>query len=98
MRKLKFIEPKIKEILEKNPAARKDDFILVLEVYKKYIRPNTPISLALENHNEFGLPSFASIIRIRRKLQSEYPSLADAATKAKRSGAEEDYKDYALES
>lgn len=95
--RLKTLEPKIRAILENNPAARKDDFILVLEVYKQRIKPNTPISLALENHKELGLPPFASIIRVRRKLQLMDPSLCDAPTVEKRAEAEADYKDYALE-
>lgn len=97
MKRLKNLEPTIREILEKHPATRKDDFLLVLEVYKKRIRPNTPISLALENHKELGLIPFASIIRVRRKVQLADPSLADAETVAKRLDAETDYKDYALE-
>lgn len=97
MSKLRNLEPKVKAILESNPAARKDDFILVLEVYKKYISPKTPIGYALEHHKKYGLPPFASILRVRRKLQSMYPSLADATAVAIRSGAEADYKDYILE-
>lgn len=97
MSKLKTLEPKIKAILENNPAARKDDFILVLEVYKQRIKPNTPISLALENHKELGLPPFASIIRVRRKLQLADPSLCDAETLEKRANAEADYRDYVQE-
>lgn len=97
MSKLSRLEPIIEEILRNNPAARKDDFILVLEVYKRKISPNTPISLALENHKELGLTPFASIIRVRRMLQQRDPSLCDAPTVAIRSGAEADYKDYAKE-
>ena len=97
MSKLSRLEPIIEEILRNNPATRKDDFILVLEVYKRKISPNTPISLALANHKELGLTPFASIIRVRRKLQLADPSLCDAVTKSKRLDAEEDYKDYAKE-
>jgi len=97
MSKLKTLEPKVKAILESKPAARKDDFILVLEVYKKYISPKTPIGYALENHKKYDLPPFASIVRVRRKLQSTDPSLCDATTVIKRADAEADYKDYILE-
>lgn len=95
MSKLKNIEPKVKEALVNNPAARKDDFILVMEVYKSYIHLESPIGYILTNHNNWGLPSFASIIRIRRKLQLQDPSLADAETKDKRADAESDFRDYA---
>lgn len=97
MSKLKKLEPKIKAILESNPTARKDDFILVLEVYKRIIDPNTPISDALGNHKKHGLPPFASIVRVRRKLQSTDPSLCDAATVVKRADAEDDFREYVQE-
>ena len=97
MSKLSKLEPIIEAILRNNPATRKDDFILVLEVYKRKIKPNTPISLALENHKELGLTPFASIIRVRRKLQLADPSLCDAPTVIKRADAEADFKDYARE-
>lgn len=97
MSKLKTLEPIIKAILENNKEARKDDFILVLEVYKKRIKPNTPISVALENHKELRLPPFASIIRVRRKLQLEDPSLCDAETVEKRAAAEGDFREYVQE-
>ena len=97
MRKLKGLEPIVRDALEKNPAARKDDFMLVLEVYKNYIPIDTPLNVALQRHKLWGLPPFASIIRVRRKLQTMDPSLCDAATLEKRADAEADFKDYAKE-
>ena len=97
MRKLKGLEPIVKEALENEPAARKDDFKLVLEVYKNFIPLDTPLSQALENHKLWGLPAFASIIRVRRYLQSMDQTLCDAATLEKRADAEADFKEYAKE-
>lgn len=97
MKKLKSIEPKVREALLHNPAARKDDFILIAEVYKNYVPLDISLKAALINHKQLGLPSFASIIRVRRMLQSTDPSLCDKATVEKRADAEADYRDYSTE-
>lgn len=97
MKRLKKLEPQIKEILIEKPATRKDDFLLVNEVYRNYIPLAMPVGEALKNHKRYNLPTFASIIRVRRMIQSQDPSLCDATTKAARSEAEADYKDYANE-
>lgn len=96
MERIKNVQPLVFSALVYNPATRKDDFLLVLDVYKNIINPDTGLEFAFTNHKALGLPSFASIIRIRRKLQREYPELANAGTVAMRAGAEEDYKNYAL--
>lgn len=95
--RLKKLEPQIKAILKEQPATRKDDFLLINEVYKNYIPLSMPVGEVLRNHKSHKLPSFASIIRVRRKLQSTDPSLCDAAAVDKRLDAEGDYRDYANE-
>lgn len=95
--KLKKLEPQIKAILEEQPATRKDDFLLINEVYRNYIPLAMPVGEALKNHKKYNLPSFASIIRVRRKLQSTDPSLCDAGTVDKRLNAEADFIDYSRE-
>ena len=55
------------------------------------------IDEVLRKHNKYGLPSFASIVRVRRKLQSTDLSLCDAQTIIKRADAEADYRDYVKE-
>jgi len=97
MKRLKSIEPKVETALRNNPKARKDDFILILDVYKNYGVAAMPLNEVLINHKEYNLPSFASIIRIRRQLQCADPSLCDADTVEKRAEAEADYVDYARE-
>ena len=94
MSRLKKLEPQIKEILFEQPATRKDDFLLINEVYSNYIPLAMPVGEALKNHKKYNLPSFASIIRVRRKLQSTDPSLCDAETVNKRVDAAGDYIDY----
>lgn len=95
--RLKKLEPQIKEILKEQPATRKDDFLLINEVYRNYIPLAMPVGEALKNHKKYNLPSFASIIRVRRMVQSTDPSLCDAGTVEKRADAEADFKDYARE-
>lgn len=97
MSRVRDIEPKVETILKYNPIARKDDFILVLEVYRYYIPSCLTLNEALTRHKEIGLPSFESITRARRKLQSKDPSLCDATAVSNRAEAEADYRDYARE-
>ena len=54
------------------------------------------IKTVLEHHIELGLPSFASIIRARRKLQAKYPELVNKTAAEIRAEEETEYKDYAL--
>lgn len=71
------IKEVVKVKLRDNPMARCDDMRLIYDVYKVYL-PNidkVPIMSLMYNHKAYGLPSIASIIRYRRKLQAEYPEL-----------------------
>ena len=97
MKRLKKLEPQIKEILIEQPATRKDDFLLVNEVYRNYIPLAMPVGEALKNHKRYNLPSFASIIRVRRMIQSTDPSLCDTGAVNKRAAAEADFIDYSRE-
>ncbi len=96
MAKIQKVQPLVLEALENNPDARKDDFILVYEVLKNFVTGEMPLSAICKHHVELGIPSFASIIRIRRKLQKCYPHLVDAAAQAVRSEEQEEFKAYAL--
>ena len=98
MARIKKVEPLVYAALTDNKSARSDDFILVAEVYKNFITDGMRLVHALENHDILGLPSFASIIRIRRKLQNKYPELVNEKTAEMRTKAESDYKGYALNS
>ncbi len=95
MERIQNVQPLVFSALVYNPATRKDDFLLVLDVYKNIINPDTGLEFAFTNHKALGLPSFASIIRIRRKLQREFPDLVNTDTAEMRTEAEKEYRDYA---
>lgn len=97
-KRLKTIEEQVKGVLAADPITRGDDFILVLNVYKLYGVPlDKSIDEVLRNHNKYGLPSFASIVRTRRKLQVENPSLVNKQVKIFREEQEQAYLKYATE-
>lgn len=83
-------------VLLKNKQARKDDFILILEVIREYcpVLLEYKFEIVFLEHKELGLPSFESITRARRKLQKLYPFLLDNETKKKREEIEKEYKNY----
>lgn len=90
------IKPLVHDALIKNPAARADDFILIYEVLKHYVTEKMPLETVLKEHIALGVPSFASIIRIRRKLQEQDPSLEPSeSVKDIRAAEEQQYRDWA---
>jgi len=69
---------KVKHILEMDSEARDDDFILYLDVCKRYTDvPVWAVSFeeAMINRKEYGLPSYEAITRARRRVQQKYPEL-----------------------
>lgn len=94
----KKIKPLVEKILEDNVEARGDDFILILEVLNYYVLGQMPLETVLKHHIELGLPSFASIIRVRRKLQEERKELNPAdGVKKMREKEEQSWRDFARE-
>lgn len=89
------VQPLVYKALIEKPETRTDDFILVLEVLKNFVNEDMQIETVLKHHTELGIPSFASILRSRRKLQSKYPELINKKTAEMRADAEKHYKDYA---
>ncbi len=96
MARITKVQPLVFEALKQRPETRADDYLLVLEVYKNFISVDMSLKTILEHHIELGLPSFASIVRIRRKLQKCYPDLTTEAARAMRKKEESEYKNYAL--
>lgn len=96
MTRIQKVQPLVYKALTDNPETRTDDFILVLEVLKNFITGEMRLETVLEHHAELGIPSFASILRIRRRLQAQYPELTNQATAEMRAEAEKDYRAYAL--
>ncbi len=96
MAKLKQISKIVSAVLEKHEDARKDDFVLVSYVMDELGVPtNFDMRTLLHNHTLFGVPSFESITRARRKIQAEFKALTDARTVEIREAEQEDYKEFA---
>lgn len=92
------VKPLVHEALINNPATRADDFLLIYEVLKHFVTEKMPLETVLINHIALGVPSFASIIRIRRKLQEQDPSLEPSDTvKEIRKIEEQQYIEFARE-
>lgn len=98
MKNLRRVQEKVFKALTEKPETRADDYLLVLEVYKHYISAEMSFSTVLERHIELGLPSFASISRIRRKLQKQNPELTNATAAAMREEERKEYEAYAINS
>lgn len=99
MSKIKIIEPLVKSVLEKNKEARKDDFLLVAEVYYSLVPEvaNCSFTAVMLAHKEFKLPSIESITRARRKLQAEYEDLRPSEeVQTARLNETKKYIDYAI--
>lgn len=77
MNKLYKVEDIVYQVLKEVSEARKDDFVLVAEVYNR-IQPlinNVSFNRVMLGHKELGLPYFESISRARRRLQSIFEEL-----------------------
>lgn len=96
MARIQKVQPLVYNALVDNPETRTDDFILVLEVLKNFVTPEMRLETVLEHHVELGIPSFASILRSRRKLQRKHPELVNETAAAIRAHEETEYRDYAL--
>lgn len=94
MARINIIEPLVEEALINNKACRGDNFILYLEVLKKYIDTNLSLKDVFLHHKELGIPALETITRCRRKLQERNPELR--ANEEVRKQEEKYYVDYAL--
>lgn len=82
---LKTNEQIVKDILEKYPNTRDDDFILYAWVlYYNKIPLNQTLRNFLGTARQQGAPAFASITKIRRTLQGIYPHLKGTKAKARK--------------
>ena len=96
MEKLNKIKNVVTRILEKNTKARKDDFILFSCVCDELgVVSNFDFRTMLNNHKLFGLPSWESVSRARRKIQAERPELKDAEMAEIRDAEQEKYIEFA---
>ena len=95
MARINIIEPLVEEALINNKACRGDNFILYLEVLKKYIDTNLSLKDVFLNHKTLGIPSLETITRCRRKLQERNHDLKSEESKAREKEANA-YVNYAL--
>lgn len=91
-----LLEDVVYDVLTKKIKARDDDFELVLRVYETLCPDLLEMKLIsiLSDHKEYGLPSFESITRARRKIQSQHKELISQKTRQKRMKLEREYRDY----
>ena len=89
----------VKGILEIDTKTRDDDMYLYVQ-FCKYIGIKAalklPFYVVMVHSKEFGMPSYESVSRARRKVQSECPELrASEETKAARQEYEQMYLEWA---
>lgn len=96
--RIQKVQPLVHKALIDNPVTQTDDFLLVLEVLKNFVTAEMSLETVLEHHIELGVPSFASIVRARRKLQTKYPELINEKAAEIRAEEERKFKDYAVNS
>lgn len=95
MPKLAKVKNLVYKALVDKPSTRSDDFLLILEVLSNYCTEELTLKSVMENHKELGIPSFASIIRMRRFIQVEQPELVDEKASEIRANEESEYYEYA---
>lgn len=96
MSRIYEVEPLVKEALIKKPETRGDNFLLYIEVLKKFINVDASLSFVFTHHKELGIPSLESITRARRKLQEKDHTLKeDPKTEGIRWNDETEFRDYA---
>lgn len=95
--KIENVERLVRQALEKNKEARRNDHKLYIEV-AYIINPalaNVNFKMNFENAKEVGLPPFESVSRARRKLQEKYPELrATKTTEYARAIKQIEFEDY----
>lgn len=94
--KLNRIKSVVSRVLERHEEARKDDFVLFALVCDEMGVPcNFDFRTMLHEHKLFGLPSWESVSRARRKIQAEHRALTDEKTVEKRKEEEARYMEFA---
>ena len=92
---LNQLKTKVYFILLECPETRKDDFLLIKEFKNRYYKEFT-FNDIFNNHNDICFPSFESITRARRKIQSEHSDLIHYETLSLRLEQTKEYKGFSL--
>ena len=87
------------KILTRSLEARNDDYVLMAEVITEYYPQvaGIPFQEALREHERYGVPSFESFTRVRRKIQARIPALAGDRKRKQRAEMEQQFREYARE-
>lgn len=96
MAKLETYHNLVHNILITNPETRGDDFLLFYEVLKDLKLDYCDLNYIFTKHSVLGVPSFATIIRCRRKIQKDHPELSGEAIRKTRKEEEKEFRAYAL--
>lgn len=93
---MKKIENIVKNLLINFPKTRDDDFYLIGGVYVELLPSVKHLGFTevIKNHSLYGLPSFESITRARRKIQAENEDLVSDKAKKLRQKEEQEYVGY----
>ena len=98
MDELKRTTDIVKAVLEEVPGTRNSDDFLYCKVCERIsqIGINLPFWKVLMNRKDYGLPSFETVVRIRRKIQAKHPELcANLKVSSERLNREQVFIDYA---
>ena len=98
MDNLKTITELVKDVLLEVSETRNSDDLLYYHVCKRLnpICVDYPFQKILQNRKDYGIPSFKSVERARRKVQRSNPDLvANDKVEGFRSVKEVEYRDYA---
>ena len=100
MKRIRNTSEIVKSVLEQRYEARGNNDTLYAKVCERVNEEclSAPMKVFLSKRKEFNVPSFESVTRCRRKVQSEYPELrADDTVEGYRAMNEEIVKEYAKE-
>jgi hypothetical protein len=98
MKKLKKIEDVVENILDRREDAREDDDILYLCVCEHFHADVSSMTVRdfFETRKKTSCPSFASVVRSRRKVFERRPELKPEDITKLREGMTGVYIDYAI--
>ena len=98
MKKLKKTENAVEKILERRTDTREDDDILYLCVCEYFYRGVSSMNVGefFKTRKKISCPSFASVVRARRKIFERRPELKPKDVTKLREEMEEVYIDYAI--
>lgn len=94
--KQKQVEKTVKAILTEHPQTRNDDHCLYFQYVRRNGKPDGMTFAAIFVYYKlYGLPSFESVGRARRRVQQKCPELrGDKGTQTARETLEKEYHDY----